>query len=672
MNQQPPPTPDEASFQLLFEHNPQPMWVYDLETLRFLAVNHAAVAKYGYSRDEFLQMAITDILPPEDIPALVANLAEPRPALQHSGEWRHRCKDGRIIDVEITSHTLTFAGRSAALVVAHDITARKRLGTALRASEARYRRIVDTTEEGVCETDGQWRISYVNARFTEMVGYPATELVGRPVEWVLTELDRPLFAKQRRQHEQGQRGVYEIRFRRADGTPFWVLVAAAPFLDEAGRFVGSVAMVTDIDARKRQEEVNAFLARVGPVLESSLDSEATLAHVVELAVPILADWCAVHLLDPDGVPRLLAFVHSEPDKVAWAWELHQRYPADPTANRGLARVLRTGRAELYPEIPDAVLVARAHDAAHLRMMRRLGLRAAMIVPLLAREQVLGAITLARAEPGRRYTEQELQLAEELARRVALYVANARLYHETQAALAQERATRAELQRSRQLIIQATETLRREIAEMLHGRVQSHLLVAWHRLGQAAQLLDSDLNTARALIAQVREEIDQIREREVREASHALHPSIITVGLLPAVRSLCSRFADHVAIALEVDPALEARDASLDEPLPPPLRLAAYRVIEEGLTNAYRHGAASRVQIMLQLSDDERLRITVRDNGRGCDPKRIQAGIGLSSIAGHVDLFGGTWALESTEGGGATLTAVLPLPRPVGGDEHTPT
>lgn len=106
---------EESSFQLLFEHNPQPMWMYDAATLRFLAMNHAAVAKYGYSRDEFLQMTIADIRPPEDVPALLASVGGPRPALQHAGEWRHRYKDGRIIDVEVTSHTIPFAGRPAVL-----------------------------------------------------------------------------------------------------------------------------------------------------------------------------------------------------------------------------------------------------------------------------------------------------------------------------------------------------------------------------------------------------------------------------------------------------------------------------------------------------------------------------------------------------------------------------
>ena len=129
----------EASFRLLFADHPQPMWVYDLETLHFLEVNEAAVAHYGYSRDEFLHMRITDIRPPEDVPRLLENLAGSRPDLQRSDQWRHRRRDGRIIDVEITSHTLEFTGRRAALVVAADITERRQGEEALRASEAQLR-----------------------------------------------------------------------------------------------------------------------------------------------------------------------------------------------------------------------------------------------------------------------------------------------------------------------------------------------------------------------------------------------------------------------------------------------------------------------------------------------------------------------------------------------------
>src|SRR5437867_7603192 len=101
------------------------MWIYDLETLAFLEVNDAAVARYGYSRDEFLQMRLTDIRPPEDAQRLLEDVRSHRPEFQRSGQWRHRFRDGRLIDVEITSHTLSFRGREAALVVVHDVTDRK-------------------------------------------------------------------------------------------------------------------------------------------------------------------------------------------------------------------------------------------------------------------------------------------------------------------------------------------------------------------------------------------------------------------------------------------------------------------------------------------------------------------------------------------------------------------
>lgn len=117
----------EERYRLLFESNPHPMWVYDLETLAFLAVNTAAIRHYGYSRNEFLSMTIREIRPPEDVPALLGNIAQVKEGMDEAGVWRHRTKEGRIIDVEITSHTLTFDGRRAELVLAHDVTERRRM-----------------------------------------------------------------------------------------------------------------------------------------------------------------------------------------------------------------------------------------------------------------------------------------------------------------------------------------------------------------------------------------------------------------------------------------------------------------------------------------------------------------------------------------------------------------
>jgi PAS domain S-box-containing protein len=183
--------------------------------------------------------------------------------------------------------------------------------------------------------------------------------------------------------------------------------------------------------RKRAAEALRFLSEASAELTSSLDYRATLARVARLAVPQLADWCAVDVREEDGSTHQLAVEHENPEKVAWAHELQQRYPPDADAPRGVPEVLRSGRSEFYPEVTDEMLVAAARDPEHLRLMRRMSFTSAMIVPLVARGRTLGAITLVSAESGRRYDRADLELAEELARRAALAVDNARLYDEAQ-------------------------------------------------------------------------------------------------------------------------------------------------------------------------------------------------------------------------------------------------
>ena len=183
--------------------------------------------------------------------------------------------------------------------------------------------------------------------------------------------------------------------------------------------------------RKRAAEALRFLSEASAELSSSLDYRATLTGVARLAVPQLADWCTVDVLEEDGSTHRLAVEHQNPEKVAWAYELQRRYPPDPDAPRGVPGVLRSGRSEFYPEIPDEMLVAAARDPEHLRLMRRMSFTSAMIVPLVARGRALGAITLVSAESGRRYERVDLEVAEELARRAALAVDNARLYDAAQ-------------------------------------------------------------------------------------------------------------------------------------------------------------------------------------------------------------------------------------------------
>ncbi|HEX2724111.1 MAG TPA: ATP-binding protein, partial [Gemmatimonadaceae bacterium] len=202
----------------------------------------------------------------------------------------------------------------------------------------------------------------------------------------------------------------------------------------------------DITERKQREEASRYLDRATELLASSADYEATLKAVAQLIVPQFADWCAISVMGDDGEPVQVAVAHTDPEKVKWAHELNRRYPPDPKAGTGVLEVIRTGKPELYPEVPDELLVARAVDDEHLRISRELGIKSAMIVPLSNADRTLGAITIVSAESGRRYGEADLEFVVELARRSALAVENARLHQaELEARMAAEAANEAKTQ-----------------------------------------------------------------------------------------------------------------------------------------------------------------------------------------------------------------------------------
>jgi PAS domain S-box-containing protein len=234
--------------------------------------------------------------------------------------------------------------------------------------------------------------------------------------------------------------------------PFGVLGVHArerrTFSEDDISFLQSVANVLAAAIeRHRAEETQRILAEVGEVMSSSLDYRITLSSVARLAVPTLADWCAVDVLGEDGSIERLAVAHQDQEKVTWAQELQKRYPPDPEAPTGVPNVFRTGRPEFYPEITDEMLEAAARDEEHLRLIREVGFRSAIVVPLFASGRTVGALTLVSAESGRRYGETDLRLAEDLARRAALAVDNARLYGEAQREIAERGKLEDELRRS---------------------------------------------------------------------------------------------------------------------------------------------------------------------------------------------------------------------------------
>jgi len=247
----------EARYRILFESNPHPMWVYNLETLAFLAVNDAAVTHYGYSREEFLTMTIKDIRPDEDVPRLLDNIAQVTSGLDEAGIWRHRKKDGTVIDVEITSHTLSFDGRPAEVVLANDVTARQQAEQALRSAAIKYRIVADNTYDWEFWMNPEGRFLFISPSCLRITGYAAEDFQESPdlLHCLIHPDDLPAYHAHREYVKQNKcSGEAEFRIIRRDGSLRWIHHVCQPVFDDTGLFLGTRGSNRDITARKQAED----------------------------------------------------------------------------------------------------------------------------------------------------------------------------------------------------------------------------------------------------------------------------------------------------------------------------------------------------------------------------------------------------------------------------------
>jgi signal transduction histidine kinase len=343
--------------------------------------------------------------------------------------------------------------------------------------------VLENIADGITVLNPSGQLIYANDAAAHLIGYPdAPALLTVPVEQIQSQFETfdeagQLLPAEDLPSQRALRGIASppqaIRFRvRATGEERWSLVTAKAVLNDASALEFVVNIFRDITNLKRGELSQRLLAQTGMELSTPLDFEIRLSHLAQLAVPDLADWCAVDILEADGTVRRLTVVHVDPTKVALAHELHRRYPPQPADPTGLYAVLRSGRSQFYPDLSDSFLEAAITDREQLAIAQQLQLRSVMIVPLAVRDRILGAITFVAAESGRRYTPSDLALAEELARRSALALDNALLYGEAQRLNAEleQRVTARAAQ-----IEAAYARLKDEIAERRQAEEQLHLL-----------------------------------------------------------------------------------------------------------------------------------------------------------------------------------------------------
>jgi PAS domain S-box-containing protein len=354
----------------------------------------------------------------------------------------------------VQSTTVPLSDGEPAIVISFDdVSELKRAERSRAQSLILLDGIFEGAPIGLAYFDRDLRYQRLNETIAEMNGVPVADHIGRTVAEVLPDMDPRVSDEFRRVLGTGTAAV-DVEF--VGATPAsgeeqrTFSTGIYPVRDPSGNVTGVGAVVLDVTARRRAEAERAqalererdaraqaeeaatrarFLAEASVILDESLDYEATLATVSRLVVPWLADWCVVELVESDGSLRRVTVAHVEPEKVALAEEWSRRYPTPPDAETGTVMVARTGVAEMYSDISDEMIVAAARDDDHLQLIRSLGMRSVMIVPMIARGRTLGVITFIAAETGRRYGDDDLLLAEELARRAATSIDNARLYED---------------------------------------------------------------------------------------------------------------------------------------------------------------------------------------------------------------------------------------------------
>ncbi len=674
----------EARFRTMADHAPVLIWVAGLDAQRTF-FNKPWLDFTGRPLEQEVGMGWTDGLHPDDYQRyLDAYLAAIKAGQSFELEYRLRRADGayRWL-VSIAVPRFQADGRPAGYIgTCFDLTERREAEEALRLSRDQFAFILQSAADGITAQDPSGHLRYANAAAARILGYASAEAllavpwpeVLRQIE-VFDEADQP-FPLERLPGQRALHGMLKaaatVRLRpRSAGDERWLAIQATPVYNERGQVELVVNVFQDITGLRQAGIAQRLLAAAGRLLATRVDNAARLARVTRLVVPLLADWCALDIVDEAGAARRAA-VTGTPSARA---RLAAGHPFELGAPSGASQVLRTGVSELYPFVPDSLLDAAARDEAHLQALRALELKSAMVVPLLARGRPLGALTFVRVESRRRFSRADLALAEELARRVALALDNARLYDEAQklnTTLEQRVHTRTvQLSESNARLEESQAQLRRLSAHLQAAREEERLRIAREihdEFGQVLAGLKMDVAWLQRSLAQPARAVTLKLEdmsvlidatvQAVRRLSAELRPSLLDdLGLAAAIEWQLDEFRERTGL----DCVLESRwqNGTLEASR----ATALFRIFQEALTNVARHAQARRVMVTLDASPDTLL-LSIQDDGRGITEAEAQqvTAFGVLGMRERVHLLEGEIEIRGAPGQGTTIAVRVPLQR----------
>lgn len=464
-----------------------------------------------------------------------------------------------------------------------------------------------------------------------------------------------------------------------DGRRIDVSVSETLVRDAQGKVIGVSKVMRDITPRKYAEETTRFFSEVNDVLASSLDYRTTLTSIARLAVPQIADWCAVHVKADDGSIQQLALTHADSSRVELAQELLRHYLDDPSAPYGVMNVIRTGKPTLAPPPPfGAPPLTLLNGTAESITQPDPGLKSLMVVPLIAPAEIFGAITFVSAESGRHYGQADLALAQDLARRAALAVDNARLYQKAislneeldqrvaQRTIELETETANHQRAAGQLRLLAVhlqsvlEEERIRIAREIHDQIGQMMTAVKMDLSLMERKLrhNGSPESLEALGKEIGATTKLVDDAiaTMHEIVHELRPAVLDhLGLRAAIEWQLQDFQERSKIECDFDSDLD--DSDID----PARSTALFRILQETLTNATRHAQATHIQASLG-KQDHALILQVRDNGKGISKEQIEnvKTFGLAGMRERALVFGGDVVIEGSPGEGTVVTVRIPV------------